>query len=147
MIRQAFGGVLSRCGQKIYAQEAEQNPEYIRYNALETLKNTKAQVLVLHSEDDQVVKCSEHFDVMQAALVDKENITFVKLQGKAHNPNYTEEAVKYKDAFFAAYQKALKKKQFKTEADKQAFKAGYDWNKMTGQDMKVWKMIFEVLDR
>ena len=70
-----------------------------------------------------------------------------KLQGKAHNPNYTEEAVKYKDAFFAAYQKALKKKQFKTEADKQAFKAGYDWNKMTGQDMKVWKMIFEVLDR
>lgn len=147
ILKQSFGGILSGFGKRIYEKEAQENTQYIGYNAVETLKNTKAKVLVLHSEDDNVVKCSEHFEVMQEALADKSNIQFVKLQGKLHNPNYTAEAVKYKDAFFATYQKALKKKQFKTEADKKAFKAGFDWHKMTEQDMRVWEMIFEVLDK
>lgn len=37
-----------------------------------------------------------------------------------------DEAVKYKEAFFTTYQKALKKKRFKTVADKKAFRDGYD---------------------
>ena len=73
-------------------------------------------------------------------------LTFLKVQGKARNPNYTVEAVKYKDAFFATYQKALKKNQFKSEEDKKAFKACFDWHKMTEQDMLVWEKIFEALD-
>ena len=68
------------------------------------------------------------------------------MNGKAHNPNYTADAVQYKDAFFAAYQRALKKKQLTTAEQKTAFKNSYDWNRMTEQDDAVWNMIFEVLD-
>ncbi len=140
-----FRGPLAPFGKKILALEKQANPDYVKYNALETLKGTKTQVLVIHSADDKTVSAKNSFDLLEKELSGKAGISFLRLNGKNHNPNYTDDAVKYKDKFFAEYQKALKKKALVTEEDKKAFKAKYDWKRMTAQDENVWKVITEFL--
>ncbi len=140
-----FKGILSPFYKKILAVENKSNPDYVRYKALDTLKNTKTEMLIIHSDDDKTVSAVNNFDLLEKELSDKKNIKFLRLTGKNHNPNYTEDAVKYKDKFFAEYQKALKKKALTTEEEKEAFKGKYDWKRMTAQDEKVWVEILEFL--
>jgi hypothetical protein len=68
------------------------------------------------------------------------------VENKNHNPNYTVEAVKYKDEFFKTYKKYLKKNLLKKVGDKEKFKNSYNWFKMTQQDFNIWKEVFRVLD-
>lgn len=145
VLRQFFSGILSPFYKKIYALEEKANPEFIKFNAVDSLKNSKVKALIVISDDDKTIKCEKHFDVLQKALKDKENITFLKVSGKNHNPNYTEDAVKYKDEFFKQYSKALKKNLLRTEEDKKSFKAKYDWDRMTRQDEKLWAAVLEHL--
>ncbi|MBQ8496969.1 MAG: alpha/beta fold hydrolase [Clostridia bacterium] len=130
----------------IYEKERKKNPKYTKYNAIQTLLRTKSKVLVIHSDDDKTVSCQKNFDVMHKALVGYENITFWKVSGKGHNPNYTADAVKYKDAFFKRYQRALKNGALETDRDKEVFAAGFDWDAMTTQDTAVWARILEFLE-
>ncbi len=132
---------------KIYAEEEKNNPEFIGYNALDSLKNSKVKALIIASDDDKTINCKKHFDVLYRELGGKENITFLKLSGKNHNPNYTAEAVKYKDAFFKEYSAVMRKKLLKTEDDKKSFKSRFDWDRMTAQDKDLWNKIFEHLKK
>ncbi|MBR3975424.1 MAG: alpha/beta fold hydrolase [Clostridia bacterium] len=132
---------------KIYEEEAEINPVFIRYNACESLAKTEAHTLIIHSDDDKMVKCSSSFDVLQKELSHKKNIRFVKVNGKNHNPNYTFDAVEYKDDFFFEYRKAMKRNILKTNQEKHAFRNKFDWDSMTQQDEDIWNIIFETLDK
>ena len=140
-----FKGILSPFYKKILTIETKSNPEYIGYSALETLKNTKTKMLIIHSDDDKTVSAANNFDLLEKELSARENISFLRLNGKNHNPNYTDDAVKYKDKFFAEYQKALRKKTLVTDTDKKTFKEKYDWKRMTAQDEKVWAVILNFL--
>ncbi len=145
MLKQSFGGLLSGVGKRILENERKANPDFIGYDAITALKNTSAKVLVIHSDDDPTVKCSASFDLLERAVSGRENITFVKVTGKRHNPNYTEDAVRYKDAFFAVYQKVMRKGQLSTESERREFKSRYDWDRMTAQDEAIWALIFKTL--
>ncbi|MBP3918851.1 MAG: alpha/beta fold hydrolase [Clostridia bacterium] len=149
MLSGAFSGILKPFRNRILQEEIDANPVYATCDARLSLSNTNAHVLVLHSDDDPVVPCKAHFEVLRDALEEKgkKNIRFEKVTKKAHNPNYTEDAVQYKDAFFAEYKKAIKEKKLVTAEQKTAFRASYDWNRMTQQDEAVWKIIFETLDK
>lgn len=146
MLNQSFGGIMRGVGKKLLQEETEANPNWISCNAIDALSDTTVKALVIHSEDDPVVKCALHFDLLQAALADRENISFLKVNGKRHNPNYTEDAVAYKDEFFAIYKKELKKKRLETDEAKQAFIKRFDWRRMTEQDMALWQTVFEFLN-
>lgn len=143
ILKSFFKGPLSPFGKTIMEIEQKTNPEYIRYNAVETLRNTKAKVLVIHSDDDMTVRKENSIDILEKELSGRENITFLRLTGKNHNPNYTEDAVKYVGEFFKALQKNQKK--FRTEDEKKAFRESYDWKRMTAQDENVWEKIIEFL--
>ncbi|MBQ8439095.1 MAG: alpha/beta fold hydrolase [Clostridia bacterium] len=146
MLNQFFGGIMRGVGKRLLQEETEANPNWISCNAIDALSDSPVKALIIHSEDDPTVSCKAHFDLMQSTLADKDNITFLKVNGKRHNPNYTVDAVQYKDRFFATYQKALKKKALSTDAEKQAFIDGFDWKRMTEQDMEIWNTIFEFLN-
>lgn len=146
ILQQFFGGILSGAYKKIYEKEKLLYPDYIESDAISALEKTNAKVLILHSKDDKTVSFEKHFEVMYNALKDREYIKFLAVDGKNHSPNYTREAVVYKDKFFAEYQKLRKKKKLQTAEQKRAFIAKFDWNKMTEQDETVWKEIFETLD-
>lgn len=141
-----FPKFLSKTAEKLYAYEYEQNPVSAKADAIETLSAYNGKALIIHSEDDPLVSCNTHFDVMHEALSEKENVTFLRLSGKGHHPNFTYDAVKYKDAFFAEQEKLKKKKKLRTPEQRKALIEAWDWHRMTAQDEEVWKVIYHHLD-
>ena len=87
-----------------------------------------------------------HFDTLKNNLSEKENIRFLLVKNKGHNPNYTEDAVKYLAEYSSLMNKMTKNKQLETDEQKKAFVSSFDWKRMTKQDEKVWEEIFRTLD-
>ncbi|MBO5981565.1 MAG: alpha/beta fold hydrolase [Clostridia bacterium] len=145
MVKQNFSGFLKGYRKYILGIEQQANPDYVGYNGVKTLSQTKAKVLLVYSADDALVKKEIHYDALKNALAEKENIEFLLEESKGHNPNYTREAVKLLGEYSAAKGKAVKKKLLQTKEQKEEFKNSFNWDKITEQDKKVWKKIFEVL--
>ena len=124
--------------------EKEANPVFFEYNAINSLSSSDVKALLIYSEDDQMCR-KKHYDMLKEGLEGKENVKIMLVQNKGHNPNDTAEAVKYLGEFGKARAQIARNKKA-TAADKSAFVESYDWNRMTVQDEKVWKVIFDHLD-
>ena len=146
IVDQNISGILKGYREGLYAIERQANPDYVDYNAVESLKDTSAKVLLIYSSDDKIVNRQMHYDPLVSALSGKDNIRFLLVDRKNHNPSYTADAVAYKDRFWAEFSKQEKKKLLKTPEQQQAFMAGYDWWRMTEQDDTVWNVIIEWLN-
>ena len=145
IVSQNFMGLLKFFRKGILDLERRSNPHFFHYNAVETLKNTAAKVLLIYSADDSVIHKTLHYDVLHENLKDRPNIRFLLVDQKDHSPNYTVAAAKYKNEFFAAFTKANNKKLLSSKEQQQAFMAGYDWHRMTEQDPEVWSAILDAL--
>lgn len=145
MLKQIFYNVKGFY-EHFYAIERKNNPVFSKTNTVDSLKNTSTKVLIIHSSDDKTVSKKKHFDVMKDALSGNENISFLLVSGKNHNPNFEGYAVAYKDEFFKTLSKKLKAHQLSTDEEKKAFVNSFDWWKMTAQDEKVWDKIFDFLE-
>jgi len=147
MLRSIMRGFFAPFAKRMIREETARYPAFVPIDARETLQHTDADVLVIHSDDDQTVSCAANFDLLRAELSEHQNILFHKVTRKGHNPNYTEDALRYKDAFFKTYTKVQKKQESMTDEDKRAFRNAFDWNRMTAQDPEIWNLIFAFLDR
>lgn len=145
MVAQNFSGILKGYRKGIYALERRTNPDYVKFNAVESLKNTKAQVLLIYSADDQLVKKEAHYDVLHHALFGKENVKFLLETGKGHNPNYTADAAAYLGEYMTTLAQKLKKLELGNMEERKAFVESFDWWRMTEQDDAVWNVILETL--
>lgn len=145
MVEQFFSGLLSPYAKKIYALERASNPDTAEADAAVSLKNYRGRALIIHSADDPVVSSKKHFNYMKTTLEGKDNIRFISVNGKAHNPNYTVDAVKYLGEYGAKLQKALKKGSLSSPEDKAKFVASFDWHRMTAQDEDLWNEIIKTL--
>jgi pimeloyl-ACP methyl ester carboxylesterase len=139
-----FGGLLKGYRKAVMALETESNPKFVGFNAIESLSNSATKALLIYSADDQLCR-REHYDMLKDGLAGKENIRFMLVEGKGHNPNYTQDAVNLLGQFTKARAK-LAKNQKATAADKARFVGSFDWNAMTAQDKAVWAEIFSHLD-
>lgn len=139
-----FGGLLKPYRKAVLELERAANPGYFGCNAVQTLSQTDARVLLIYSEDDPLCRKDPHYDALYAALSGKPNVKLRLEKGKGHNPNYTCDAAGYLAEFSAAQRKAAKK--CKTAEEKAAFVASFDWDRMTAQDEAVWAEIFACLD-
>jgi len=145
ILKQSFSGLLKGYIPAIFALEKKTNPKYADINALQTLANTQAKILLVYSADDSMIRKDLHYDVLHEFLSSRENIRFLLLANKDHNPTYTREAVVYKNRFFKELSKARKKKLLKTPAQQKEFMNRYDFRAMTDQDMDVWQEIIGAL--
>ena len=143
MMKTFFAGPLKGYRKPIFDLERAANPKFSTFNAVESLKNSNVKALLIYSENDQLCR-RVHYDILKEGLQEKENVRFLLVPNKGHNPNYTEEAVKLLEVFKKAREKFAKKKT--TKEQKAAFVASFDWHKMTEQDEAVWKEIFAHLD-
>lgn len=146
LVNDFFSGLLKGYRKSILAYETQANPDFVGFNAVETLSKTNATVLLVYSDNDQMVRKSQ-YDTLCAGLSDKANIKFRLEHNKGHNPNYTEDAVAYLGEYLAAKNKLTKKKKLVADEQKRAFLASFDWNRMTVQDESVWEAIFDCLDQ
>lgn len=142
LVESFFSGILKGYRKAILALDP--NPDFTRYNAVESLSGTDAQVLLVYSENDKMVSKSVHFDALKAGLSHKENIRFLLEKNKGHNPNYTEDAVAYLGQYSADV--AKKAKNLTTEEAKMVYRGSWNWDRMTDQDIMVWAEIFRTLD-
>ena len=144
MMKMFFAGPLKGYRKAVLALERSANPKFSKFHAVESLKNSNIKALLIYSENDQLCR-RKHYDILKEGLNDKENIHFLLVENKGHNPNYTEEAVKLLEVFKKARAKFAKKKNTTTEQRAQ-FLASFNWHKMTEQDEAVWQEIFAHLD-
>ncbi len=144
MVRESFPHVLGLYRKHIMQVERESNPETVTLDATKTLANTQARVLLFHSEDDPTVSYKRHFGALKKALDGKENITLVTVKSRKHNPNYTVDAVAYKQGLYAELKKLPAEM---TDDEKTAFRDAFDWVRMTEQDACVWDEVFKFLEK
>ena len=144
---QFLSGFLKFYRKPILQSECEAFPDYVKFDGRNSLKDTKVKVLIIHSKDDDTCHFENHFGELKRAVSDNPNVEFLAVDGKGHNPNYTEDAVKYKDECMALLRKLLKKKKLKTDEEKAAFVKSHDWMRMTKQDDKVWNKIFDFIEK
>ena len=141
MTEQNFKGFLRFYINDIIKLEGKSNPEFIAYDAIETLRNSSVCALLIYSDNDHLVSREHHYDVLYNALKDKENIEFILEKEKGHNPNYTREAVKY----LAEYSSAAYTASELSPSEKEEFRNSYDWHRMTEQDEEIWSNIRDFL--
>ena len=144
MMKMFFAGPLKGYRKAVLALERSANPKFSKFHAVESLKNSNVKALLIYSANDQLCRRA-HYDILKEGLNDKENIRFLLVENKGHNPNYTEEAVKLLEVFKKARAKFAKKKNT-TKEQRAQFLASFNWHKMTEQDEAVWQEIFAHLD-
>ena len=145
MLKTVFRGLLSGYAPAVFRAEVEEFGGYAYANAAFSLTTTDAKVMLVHSKDDNTSDF-RMFEELRALLGKRDNITFLELDGKRHNPTYTDDAVMYKDEFFARLTEARKKKQLDTPEARAEFAKKFDFDRMTVQDEAVWERIFEHLE-
>ena len=144
MIGTFFPGILKGYRRAVLELEKKSNPEFIKFNAVNTLRSAKTKALLIYSDDDKI--CSMlHYNTLKAELDGCENVKLLLVSGKGHNPNYTDDAVQYIAEFSKARAKIARNKKA-TKEDKAKFVASYDWRRMTEQDEKVWGEILKHLE-
>ena len=141
-----FSGLLKGYRKAIMALEDETNPDYVDFDAINSLSNYKGKALLIYSENDKLVKKSLHFNPLCAAFKDSDNIKLILEMNKGHNPNYTEDAAKLLGEYLKELAKLKKQKKLEDDEEKAEFIKKFDWNAMTEQDERVWEDIFECLD-
>ena len=134
---------LKKYAKPIFQLEVDYFGGYAFAHSSLSLIETEAKALIVHSEDDPRVPY-RRFAELREIMKDAEHVTFMSVNGKKHNPNYTEDAVKYRDQYFAERAKLKKKRASREERD--AFTKSCDWRRMTEQDMDFWAKVFEFID-
>lgn len=122
-------------------REALNYPRHYNSSAIAAYKKTRTRVLIIHSKDDEKVLYKSSVDTIKKEVGIKENIHYIIVDGRNHNPTYTTEAVKYLDKTFKKYNSLDKKKTFKNDDDRHLFFKDIDWNKMTTLDPKIMDAI------
>ncbi len=146
IIEQFFPGILKFYRPAVIELERNAHPVYSRADARNTLRNTNARILYIASSDDPTVKKEYHYDTLYEKFKNKPNIEFLLLDGRKHNPNYSDDAVAELSKMSEALQKGIKKKSFKTPEDCERFRSSWDWMKMTEQDLAVWDKIVDFIE-
>ena len=146
IIKQFFKGPLRLYVPGVMRLEQTRNPEYSSSDAVTALKSSGTKAMIIHSIDDKTVSYKKNFLLLKKALSLRENTYFVTMTDRGHNPNYTSDAVKYKDIFFKELTAFTKSENFKDIDKRESFKSSYDFNRMTAQDTSLWEQIFTFLD-
>ena len=146
MVETFFAGLLGGYRKAVLDLEMRSNPKFATFNAVDSLSGFNGKALLIYSDNDPMTRKKPHFDTLQRELSHRRNIRLLLVSGKGHNPNYTSDAVGYLAEYTAKLAKLEKKKLLETDEQKAAFRASFDWRRMTEQDDAVWREIFRTLD-
>ena len=128
----------------ILKYERKIEPEYFDLNNIEYLKNTNNDLFFIQSEDDQMVPYDVALKVVES--IDNPHIKTLRMNGRKHNPNYSENAVNYMNDVFGKYYYLLRKKKIKTDEEKIAYFEDVSIAKLTEQDEDVIKQIIDFIN-
>ena len=147
VLEDALTGFLKLYRRAILKAEDAVIPRLNGISSVESLKNSGASALIIHSRDDSTVRFETSYTVLKEALEAGGRVEFLAENKKLHHPTYTREAVRYRDEFSKERKRLKKRGLLNTPEQKAAFVASYDFDRMTEQDSLVWDRIVEFLNR
>ncbi len=131
----------------IYKFEKKVNPTFVDSSSIDAYRNSNSNILLIHSKDDNAVGYDLGLGLVQKELGEKPNIKYITLDGKLHNPHYSNEAIKLLYSFYSEYAKLQKVKVEKNREERIKYINSLDFMKMTDQDEEIWSKIFENIDK
>lgn len=129
---------------RILKYEKKTVPDYFFIDNLDYLKTTKDKLFVIQSDDDTMVPYKIGLKLVEDSNNSK--IKTLKLSGRKHNPNYTENAIKYMDEVFGNYYKLIKNKTIKTDEERIKYFKDVSIDKLTEQDDKIFEEIISFIE-
>ena len=126
--------------------EESMNPGYTKLNAVDSIKKSGVKALICHSVDDPLVSVNDHHYPLIKAFKGDENVRFITVEERSHNPNFTIAAVKALSNFFNEKKQLEKKRKLKTAEQKEALISRHDFWQMTEQDMVFWNQVFAFIE-
>ena len=115
--------------------ERKVDPEISRADNAAYLRTTTDRLLFIASTDDPMVPYSIGAGLAQT--LGNDNLSFLTVENKKHNPTYTADALAFMQNAFGEYARLIKDGALKTDEEKRAFFADKPASKMTVQDPYV----------
>ena len=129
---------------RILKYERKAVAEYYGIDNVKYLEATKDRILFIHSKDDPMVSYKSSIEVINS--LSNPSIKTISLDNRMHNPNYTDDAVKYLNDVFTKYNELISKKVIKTDKDKIGYFKNVSIEKLTEQDEKIFDEIASFIE-
>jgi pimeloyl-ACP methyl ester carboxylesterase len=142
LFKQNLKGCLKLFLPYIMHLEHKKNP-YYKLSSIDAYNNKDIRALLIHSKDDLSVSFNNIIEIKKKAK--KNNIGYIIVDNKNHNPNYDLEAVKYLNTTFSKFRDKIKDGSIKSEIDQKEFFETCDFKKMTKQDPQIMDQIVDFL--
>ena len=130
--------------------EKERFGDYAAMNALESLEQSTADVLIYHSADDDVVPIEISYDRYYEKFADNERFTFVRFEDKGHNAILiSEAAMEYRNEYNRIgneYVSQFAEGEFTDEMRLEYIKANFDRTKGNELDSEMMTQMLEFYD-
>ena len=111
---------------------------YIFEDGIKILKETNVNYLILHSKDDHIVKYYTNTYLL-TEYVKKDNVKFIIVNDKKHNPDYCKDAIEYTDEVF------YKLGQIESDEEKLEYRKSLNYQLMGQLDTDIMEQIVEYL--
>ena len=130
---------------RVLKYESKMGKEYYALDNIEYLKTTKDKIFFIQSDDDPIIPYDVALKVVEQ--IDNPNVKTLRLTGRKHNPNYTDEAVRYMNEVFGVYYQLIKDKKIRTDQEKIAYFKDKSIAKMTEQDPQIFDQIIAFIEQ
>ena len=118
--------------------------EYHRIDLPNYLRSTTDDILFIRSIDDPMVPYETSLKI--AEEINNSHIKTIKMEGRKHNPNYTEEAVQYMNQVFGAFNRRVMDKKIASDEERIAYFKDVSIARLTEQDQKLFDQIFAFIN-
>lgn len=130
--------------------EKEKFGDYAAMNAIESLENSDAEVLMFHSADDDVIPIEISYDRYYEKFADNERFTFVRFEDRGHNHIFNStDSLKYREEIevaFDEYRESIGKDNFTGEMRIDFIKENVDKMKYYELDSEIMSQMLEFYD-
>jgi len=120
--------------------ESKYDEKYAKLKIIDALKCTKSRILLIHSKDDPVFPFDENAGFLMKNI-NKDEVKFLVINGRQHNPNYSDNACKKVNELISEYTAILKNKKY-SKNEKIKILSKYSLPEITEQDDYIWEKIF-----
>ena len=118
--------------------------EYDSINVPNFLGTTTDNVLFIQSIDDPMVPYETSLKIAEEA--NNPHIQTIKMEGRKHNPNYTEAAVQYMNQVFGAFNRRVMDKKIASDEERINYFKYVSIARLTEQDQKLFDQIFDFIN-
>ena len=118
--------------------------EYNKIDVPKYLGTTTDSILFIQSIDDPMVPYETSLKIAEDA--NNPHIETIKMEGRKHNPNYTEEAVQYMNQVFGAFNRRVMDKKIASDEERINYFKDVSIARLTEQDQKLFDQIFDFIN-